>query len=139
MFLASFETEIFGIKLIIKIVIVIKGTNNKTRSYPIAVIINNSSASASEVVAACFQDNYKKVYIVGDQSFGKGTVQKTINLKSGSKVKYTVQKWLTPKGEWVEGEGLTPKYKVSNDDAYCTNPTDDNDKQLQKAVDLLAK
>ena len=117
----------------------IKGTNNKTRSYPIAVIINNSSASASEVVAACFQDNYKKVYIVGDQSFGKGTVQKTINLKSGSKVKYTVQKWLTPKGEWIEGEGLTPKYKVSNDDAYCTNPTDENDKQLQKAVDLLAK
>ncbi len=117
----------------------IKGTNNKTRSYPIAVIINNSSASASEVVAACFQDNYKKVYIVGDQSFGKGTVQKTISLKSGSKVKYTVQKWLTPKGEWIEGEGLTPKYKVSNDDAYCTNPTDENDKQLQKAVDLLAK
>lgn len=117
----------------------IKGTDNKTRSYPVAVIINNSSASASEVLAACFKDNYKNVYIVGDQSFGKGTVQKTMNLKSGSKVKYTVQRWLTPKGDWIEGEGIKPKYSVSNDETYYNNPTDENDKQLQKALELLSK
>ena len=117
----------------------IKGTDNKTRDYPVAVIINNSSASASEVVAACFKDNYKKAYIVGDNSFGKGTVQKTVNLKSGSKIKYTVQKWLTPKGDWVEGEGIKPKYKVSNDENYYNNPVDENDKQLSKAIELVSK
>lgn len=117
----------------------IKGTDNKTRDYPVAVIINNSSASASEVVAACFKDNYKKAYIVGDNSFGKGTVQKTVNLKSGSKIKYTVQKWLTPKGDWVEGEGIKPKYKVSNDENYYNNPVDENDKQLKKAIELVSK
>lgn len=117
----------------------IKGTDNKTRDYPVAVIINNSSASASEVVAACFKDNYKKAFIVGDNSFGKGTVQKTVNLKSGSKIKYTVQKWLTPKGDWVEGEGIKPKYKVSNDENYYNNPVDENDKQLKKAIELVSK
>jgi len=117
----------------------VKGIDNKTRKYPVAVIINNSSASASEVVAACFKDNYKKTYIVGEQSFGKGTIQKTVSLKSGSKIKYTIQKWLTPKGDWIEGEGLKPKYKVSNDENYYSNPTDDNDKQLQKAIELVSK
>ena len=117
----------------------VRGTDNKTRSYPVAVIINNSSASAAEVVAACFKDNYKKAYIVGDNSFGKGTIQKTVTLKSGSKIKYTIQKWLTPKGDWVEGEGVKPKYKVSNDENYYNNPTDENDKQLQKAIELVSK
>ena len=117
----------------------VKGSDNKTRDYPVAIIINNSSASASEVVAACFKDNYKNAYIVGDQSFGKGTVQKTVSLKSGSKIKYTVQKWLTPKGDWIEGEGIKPKYKVSNDEDYYNNPTDENDKQLKKAIELVSK
>ena len=117
----------------------VKGIDNKTRKYPVAVIINNSSASASELVAACFKDNYKKAYIVGEQSFGKGTIQKTVSLKSGSKIKYTIQKWLTPKGDWIEGEGLKPKYKVSNDENYYSNPTDENDKQLQKAIELVSK
>ena len=117
----------------------VKGSDNKTRDYPVAIIINNSSASASEVVAACFKDNYKNAYIVGDQSFGKGTVQKTVSLKSGSKIKYTVQKWLTPKGDWIEGEGIKPKYNVSNDEDYYNNPTDENDKQLKKAIELVSK
>ena len=117
----------------------IKSLNNKTRKYPIAVIINGSSASASEVVAACFKDNYKNAFIVGEQSFGKGTVQKTMTLKSGSKIKYTVQKWLTPKGEWIEGDGLEPDYKVSNDENYYRNPIDENDLQLKKAIEVVSK
>jgi carboxyl-terminal processing protease len=62
-----------------------------------------------------------------------------MSLKSGSKIKYTVQKWLTPKGEWVEGEGIKPTHKVSNDDNYYQNPIDENDLQLKKAIELVTK
>ena len=117
----------------------IYGVDNTTREYPVAVLINANSASASEVVAACFKDNYKNVYIVGETSFGKGTVQKTETLKSGAKIKYTIQKWLTPKGKWIEGKGVKPTDEVANDEEYYKNPTKENDKQLNKAIELLTK
>lgn len=117
----------------------IYGVDNTTREYPVAVLINANSASASEVVAACFKDNYKNVYIVGETSFGKGTVQKTETLKSGAKIKYTIQKWLTPKGKWIEGKGVKPTDEVANEEEYYKNPTKENDKQLNKAIELLTK
>ena len=117
----------------------IKASNKKKRNYPVAVVINNGSASASEVLAACFKDNYKKAFIVGDQSFGKGTVQKTVSLKGGGKYKYTVEQWLTPKGKWIEGDGITPTHKVVNSEEYYNNPSYDNDDQLKKAIELVSK
>ena len=117
----------------------IKANDKKKKTYPVAVLINNSSASASEVLAACFKDNYKKSFIVGDQSFGKGTVQKTVSLKDGGKYKYTVEQWLTPKGEWIEGDGITPTHKVANSEDYYNNPTKENDDQLKKAIELVTK
>ena len=117
----------------------IKASNKKKRNYPVAVVINNGSASASEVLAACFKDNYKKAFIVGDQSFGKGTVQKTVSLKGGGKYKYTVEQWLTPKGKWIEGDGITPTHKVANSEEYYNNPSYDNDDQLKKAIELVSK
>ena len=117
----------------------IKASNKKKRNYPVAVVINNGSASASEVLAACFKDNYKKAFIVGDQSFGKGTVQKTVSLKGGGKYKYTVEQWLTPKGKWIEGDGITPTHKVTNSEEYYNNPSYDNDDQLKKAIELVSK
>ena len=117
----------------------IKASDNKKKNYPVAVVINNGSASASEVLAACFKDNYKKVFIVGEQSFGKGTVQKTVSLKGGGKYKYTVEQWLTPKGKWIEGDGITPTHKVSNTEEYYNNPSYDNDDQLKKAIELVSK
>ena len=70
----------------------------ESRNYPVAVIINEYSASASEIVASCFQENYKKAKIVGIQSFGKGTIQNEVLLKNGGSYKYTMKKWLSSKG-----------------------------------------
>lgn len=112
--------------------------DSEKRSYPIVVLVDYSSASASEILAASFQDNYKKATLVGTVTYGKGTIQKAVNLSSGATVKYTTQKWLTPKGVWINEVGLTPDVLLDNGSEYCNNPTDENDLQLQKAIEILS-
>ena len=114
-------------------------TSKDTRSYPIAIIINSGTASASEILASCFKERYKDATIVGTTTYGKGTVQKVVDLTSGSHVKYTTQNWLTPKGKWIEGDGITPTHKVANSEEYYNNPSYDNDDQLKKAIELVSK
>ena len=101
--------------------------------------MNNFSASASEVLASCFKDNYDKAYIVGEESYGKGTVQKAKTLSSGSSFKYTTQKWLTSKGKSLNEVGLKPDYEVVLPEKYYYDPVDENDTQLQKAIELLSE
>lgn len=113
--------------------------NKDKKNYPVAIIINKESASASEIIASCFQDNYKNSYIIGEKSYGKGTVQKAIELKSGISFKYTSQKWLTSKGKWLNEIGLTPDYEVFNSNEYKENPKDELDNQLQKALEILTE
>ena len=105
-----------------------------SRKYPIAVLINSNSASASEILASCFQENYKKAIIVGNTSYGKGTVQKSQNLNSGTSIKFTTQKWLTSKGKWLEKKGVVPDVAIGQNDAYYQNPSLENDAQLQEAI-----
>ncbi len=114
-------------------------TDNEKRTYPVVLLGNNSTASAAEVVISCFQDNYKKATYVGEITYGKGTVQKSINLPTGETVKYTTQKWLTSKGKWIDGEGLTPDVHVLLNKEYYDNPSDENDKQLKAAIEVLTK
>lgn len=122
-----------------------KGKNKKVydqtkehRTYKVAVIINKASASASEILASSLKDSYK-ASIVGEQSYGKGTVQKSYQLSSGSTVKYTTQKWLTAKGKWIDKKGVTPNYKIELTDKYKEEPTYENDNQLNKAIDILTE
>lgn len=107
------------------------------RNYDVVVLIDSSSASASEILAACFKDNYKNVTLVGTKSYGKGTIQKTYEFSNGSSLKYTAQKWLTSKGKSIDGEGIEPDVVVELNDEYYNNPTDENDLQLQKAIEIL--
>ena len=113
-------------------------TSNESRKYPIAVLINKASASASEILAGALQESYGAT-IIGTNSFGKGTVQKAYSLESGATIKYTVQKWLTPKGNWINKVGITPDIKVELDEEYLKNPSNDTDKQLQTAIKELSK
>lgn len=115
----------------------IYSSSNEKRSYPIVILVNGNSASASEVMASCFKDNYKNVTIVGTTTYGKGTVQQTINLSSGTSFKYTTEKWLTSRGKSIDGVGLNPDIEVVLDQNYYSNPTYENDLQLQKAVEIL--
>ena len=94
-------------------------------------------ASASEVLAAAFKEKYKNATIIGQTTYGKGTVQKSQNLTGGTSFKYTTEKWLTPKGKWLNKEGLVPDKIVSPSDEYLNDPVFENDNQLQEAVNVL--
>ena len=111
--------------------------SNESRKYPVAVLIDRASASASEILASCFKENYKKVFIVGNTTYGKGTVQKTQTLKDGTTIKYTTETWLTSKGESINQVGVTPTLEVNLTEKYVENPCDDNDDQLKEALNKL--
>lgn len=112
--------------------------NNDSRNYKISVLINGNSASASEILAAALKESYGAT-IVGVNSFGKGTVQKAYQLESGATVKYTIQKWLTPEGNWINGVGISPDIEVQLNEDYYKNPSDSTDNQLQEAIKDLSK
>ncbi len=115
----------------------IYSSSNEKRNYPIVILVNGNSASASEVMASCFKDNYKNVTVVGTKTYGKGTVQQTIKLSSGTSFKYTTEKWLTSKGKSIDGVGLNPDINVELEQSYYSNPIYENDLQIQKAVEIL--
>ncbi len=113
----------------------------KLTGMPIVVLINKGSASASEIVAGALQDR-KKTQLVGEKSFGKGTIQEAEDLADGTGIHITVAKWLTPNGHWVnETEGLDPDVLVSPDKQSLRS--DDlkedatKDLQLNKSLELL--
>ena len=115
-----------------------KDTTKEKRDYPVAVLVNGGSASASEILASAIKESYNG-YVVGTKTYGKGTVQQTTTLPDGSMVKYTVQKWLTPNGNWVNEVGVEPTDTVELDISYAENPIMENDNQLQKALELVTK
>ncbi|WP_237604796.1 S41 family peptidase [Salinicoccus sp. ID82-1] len=98
----------------------IKTSNEKnpnTDDFNVHILINEGSASASEVFAGAL-DDLTDATIAGTQSFGKGVVQRTVELGDDSLLKYTNTKWLTPDGSWVHGEGITPDVQLVNPDYY---------------------
>lgn len=93
---------------------------DEKKPYPISVLIDEGSASASEILAVAMKDlGYD---VVGHTSFGKGTVQQAIPLGDGSSIKITTNKWLSPKGEWINEVGVEPTIEVSQPDYYYSNP-----------------
>ena len=115
----------------------VKDKTTTKREYPIAVLVNGNSASASEILAGAIKDSYGG-FVVGNTTYGKGTVQQVKKLSDGSMIKYTVENWLTPNGTWIDGEGIVPTHLVDLDQEYYENPTDENDKQLKKAIELVS-
>lgn len=108
--------------------------NAKLASYPIIVLINQGSASGSEILAGALRDN-REARLVGEVSFGKGSVQRAFSLRDGSLVKITVARWLTPKGHLIEEAGLDPDVTIKLDvEEYLE---EGKDPQLEKAVELL--
>lgn len=113
-------------------------SSKATYSYPVVVLINENSASASEILASAFKETYN-AEIVGVNSYGKGTVQKTGDLNNGDTIKYTVQKWLTPRGNWINEKGVTPTKEVKLELKENETLTEDNDNQLKAAIELASK
>lgn len=100
---------------------------------PSIVLINKGSASASEIVAGALRDN-KRAILVGERSFGKGTIQQAEDLGNGAGLHITIAKWLTPNGVWINGSGLKPDIEVKLDEKDTSH-----DLQLEKAVLELVK
>jgi carboxyl-terminal processing protease len=96
---------------------------------PLVVLVNRGSASASEILAGALRDNLN-VKILGEKTFGKGSVQEVVNLSDGSLVKVTVARWLTPKGKLIEGKGIDPDIEIKNE-------SDKEDLVLNKAIEIL--
>ncbi len=104
----------------------------KLLNIPLEVLINKGSASASEIVAGAIQDR-KRGKLIGEKSFGKGTIQEAEDLDAGTGIHITVAKWLTPSGRWVNQlQGLDPDIKIEMDKEDSTK-----DPQLDKAIELL--
>jgi carboxyl-terminal processing protease len=102
-------------------------------SIPMIVLINEGSASASEILAGALKDN-QNITLIGEKSFGKGSVQELIKLPYGSSIKITVAKWLTPSGDYIMEKGINPdiEIKMTTDDYK-----NDKDPQIDKALEVL--
>ena len=108
------------------------------RDYPVSVIINDESASASEILASAFKESYGS-HIVGINSYGKGTVQSASDLNSGDTIKYTVQKWLTPDGNYINDKGVVPTDRVETVLQEGETLTYENDTMLQTAISVVSE
>ncbi len=105
----------------------------KLLDIPVVVLINKGSASAAEITAGALRD-YKRATIVGETSFGKGSVQTPQDLPGGAGLHITTGKWLLPKGDWINKKGIVPDVIVPMEALDATA-----DAQLAKAVELLLK
>jgi len=102
------------------------------RDYKVVILINEISASASEVFTAALKEQYGAL-VIGETSYGKGKVQKSYQLSSGAMIKFTYQEWLTPKGDYIDGKGIEPDIKVEY------KQEKERDSQLNRAIQELVK
>jgi carboxyl-terminal processing protease len=104
------------------------------------VLVNGDSASASEIVAGALQD-HARAKIVGETSYGKGSVQTVEPITGDTAVKFTIAHYLTPKRRVIDGKGVTPDYMVKMEHELEFDPTKladaNKDTQLKKAMALL--
>jgi len=107
--------------------------NSQLKDYPLVILLNQGSASASEILASALRDN-RGVKIIGETSYGKGSVQKLEELENGSSLKITVANWLSPNGELITDKGLKPDIEViMTDEDY----NEERDPQLDKALEII--
>jgi carboxyl-terminal processing protease len=102
---------------------------------PVVILINGGSASASEILAGALRDN-RGIQLIGEKSFGKGSVQQLESLSGGSTLKVTVAKWLTPKGDQISEKGLAAdiEVKMTSEDYEA-----EKDPQLDKAIEIISQ
>lgn len=105
----------------------------KDTNLKIVLLVNGGSASASEVLTSALSEQLGSV-IVGEKTYGKGSVQELQTLPSGGKYKLTTKTWLTSKGNDIEKKGINPDIEVSLDKEFLNDSKEENDNQLQKAI-----
>lgn len=111
---------------------------DKDKKYKIVMLVNNGSASASELTTSALKEQYGAV-VVGAKTYGKSTIQEVQDLSSGGKYKLTTRMWLTSKGKKINGKGINPDIEVNLDDKYKEEAKIENDNQFQKALEEALK
>jgi carboxyl-terminal processing protease len=114
------------------------------KPYPVAVLVDKGSASASEILAGALKES-EGYALIGKTTFGKGTVQQAVPMGDGSTIKLTMFKWLTPDGNWIHHKGVTPTIDVSQPGYFDVSPLevknellkDMNNEQVQTAQKML--
>jgi carboxyl-terminal processing protease len=119
-------------------------TLSEKKKYPVLVLINKGSASAAEILAGSLQEaaGYQ---LVGETTFGKGTVQQALPMGDGSNIKLTLFKWLTPDGNWIHKKGIKPDVVIKQPAIFATHPLqvvkplaeDMNSEQIKNAQEIL--
>ncbi len=107
--------------------------NAKLLPYPLIILINEGTASGAEILAGALRDN-RGIKLIGEKSFGKGSIQELAGLKGGSALKITIARWLTPKKELITNRGLEPDIKVEMTDEDYEK---ERDPQLDKAIEVI--
>jgi len=108
----------------------------KLQNVPVVILLNKGSASASEIVAGALRD-HKKATIVGENSFGKGTVQQALDLQDDAGLHVTISKWVLPGGSWIQETGIKPDVEVKLDIKEGNTMDRKSDTQLDKAIEIL--
>jgi carboxyl-terminal processing protease len=108
------------------------------KNIPLVVLINEGSASASEIFAGALND-HDRAKLIGKKTFGKGSVQEALNLENGTGLHVTVAKWILPGGDWINSKGIKPTIEVTNEVEEGNTLTDETDKQLQMAISEMVK
>ena len=119
---------------------VTKAEKDKEYSMPIVVLVNENSASASEILTGALKDN-ERATIVGDTTYGKGVIQTVLTLSDGSGLKITTAEYFTPSGTEIHKKGITPDVEVKLPDSVTNiySVKENDDTQLQKAISELSK
>lgn len=112
-----------------------KGYDIFTDKLKFVILVNGGSASAAEILAGALSEHGKAI-LVGEKTFGKGSVQELVNITSDTSLKVTIARWLTPDGVSISKQGITPEFVVARSQ---TNIESDKDPQLDKAVEILIK
>jgi len=112
--------------------------NGRLLGIPLVVLINGGSASASEILAGALRD-HKKAILIGEKSFGKGSVQEALDLDEGAGLHVTVAKWILPKGDWINAKGIKPDIEVKNEIKEGNTITKETDLQLTRAFKEILK
>lgn len=109
--------------------------NSAWKDIPVVILVNGGSASASEILAGALRDNLS-VPLIGNTTFGKGTVQQLKTLSDGSTLKMSIAEWITPAGDIISGEGLDPDHEVDLSEQDIEAGTDP---QLDKALEIMVQ
>ena len=112
--------------------------NGQLKDIPLVVLINKGSASASEILSGSLRD-YKRAKLVGEKTFGKGSVQEALDVGEGAGLHVTVAKWILPNGDWINSKGIEPDIKVELKLKEGNTLTRQDDNQLDTALEVLLK